>query len=435
MAGSIFKGIASAQIAKPPQDTLYPEPTRISPIVSDDELEVFTPQRIELSDDQAAAFSQMHAWEREKSNLLTLGGYAGTGKTTLIARFAQEFLDYKRIAFCAFTGKAASVLKHKLAAFGVRSNKYCGTIHGLIYLPDCDEKTGEILRWKRREFLEVDLVIVDEASMVGKRLWEDLRSFGVPILAVGDHGQLPPVGDEQVSLVQNPNIRLERVHRQAEGNPILRLATHVRTLQPLSEFENTPGDDRVKFWPDFESLEANIEKPADMLESPIICYFNRTRVGLNDYIRKNFEYPPLPVPQDIVICLKNNREARIFNGMRGVVEESELVKHKQPWKRVATTVRFDTEKLRLHAELCASQFGNESTFKMISEIAGHPPSWGQAGLLFDYGYAMTCHKSQGSQFDQVILKVEGRFDTFQERCRWLYTAITRAVKQIHVIGG
>jgi exodeoxyribonuclease-5 len=149
-----------------------------------------------LSQDQANALRRIGAWYRSKSSpFLTLGGYAGTGKTTLIAYLRRALTDYDAdvsVAFCAYTGKATRVLQEKLREQKVmRRGDSVSTIHSLIYTTE--DAPGGVPKWIRREKVERDLIIVDEASMVDKAIWDDLLSFGVPILAVGDHGQLPPV--------------------------------------------------------------------------------------------------------------------------------------------------------------------------------------------------------------------------------------------------
>src|SRR6185369_235022 len=176
-----------------------------------------------LSQDQAAALRQIGAWYRAKPSLnLTLGGYAGTGKTTLIAYLRQALADFEAdatVGFCAYTGKATRVLQEKLRERkAMRQGDSVSTIHSLIYTTE--EGSGGAPKWIRKDALERSLIVVDEASMVDEQIWNDLLSFGVPILAVGDHGQLPPVGSA-FNLMANPAVRLERIFRQEADSAII----------------------------------------------------------------------------------------------------------------------------------------------------------------------------------------------------------------------
>ncbi|MCL5090522.1 MAG: AAA family ATPase, partial [Patescibacteria group bacterium] len=152
-----------------------------------------------LSSDQQRVLDNLLDWfkDQNKTRFITVGGYAGTGKTTLIGILRQQLLkDNKKlkIAFCSYTGKAARVLRHKLLeADSLKTKDSLSTIHSLIYSPIEDERTQEIIGWKKKEEIEADLIVIDEASMVDFSIWQDLLSFGQPIIAVGDHGQLPPI--------------------------------------------------------------------------------------------------------------------------------------------------------------------------------------------------------------------------------------------------
>lgn len=178
---------------------------------------------LDLSADQSRALEQLLTWvKKPTSRSITLGGYAGTGKTTLISVLRRELATlYPEhvVAFAAFTGKASQVLRMTLEEHkALLPQDSCTTIHKLLYTPSID-KEGRLLSWKKTATLEANLLIIDEASMITDGLWMDLCSFGIPIIAIGDHGQLPPIGSN-FNLLQKPDITLEQIHRQAEGNPI-----------------------------------------------------------------------------------------------------------------------------------------------------------------------------------------------------------------------
>ena len=190
---------------------------------------------LELSPDQNKTLKILVDFcesKNKKEDFITLGGFAGTGKTTLISELRKKIneIDPKiKVGFCAFTGKAVQVLKNKLVSSQTLLKKDdISTIHGLIYRTIEDER-GAVLGWIRKEDDEIDydLIIVDEASMVDQKIWEDLRSFGIPIIAVGDHGQLPPISGS-FNLMSQPQIKLENIHRQAEGNPIIQVSRLAR---------------------------------------------------------------------------------------------------------------------------------------------------------------------------------------------------------------
>jgi exodeoxyribonuclease-5 len=157
----------------------------------------------------------------EQKQFISLGGYAGTGKSTII-KVILKALEQKGLYFlpCAYTGKAANILRKK----GIGNSS---TIHSSIYRP-CVDENGETF-WnlveKNKMVNEIDGFIIDEASMVGKEIHKDLCSFGLPIIYIGDHGQLEPIGTE-FNLMKDPDYKLETVHRNA--GEIAYFADHLR---------------------------------------------------------------------------------------------------------------------------------------------------------------------------------------------------------------
>jgi exodeoxyribonuclease-5 len=482
----------------------------------------------DLSPDQHEVYNSVLSWLRHPtSEPLTLGGYAGTGKSTLVSLVARE-VDLP--SFCAYTGKASSILRRKLKAGGidtvgaqrgkprrdvygeelVEQRPYCGTIHSLIYKmcecrdplylekpcpqEGCSEETiwseGRSLclgghaglietekallalegkhvyvkrnpdgscamcgnkGWLRREILDRDysLIIVDEASMVDDTMLRDLLSYEIPILAVGDHGQLPPVSGTG-SLMKNPMLRLEQIHRQAEGNPIIALSKMVREQGMLPD---STSDDRVRLG-GLRQLEALIEQRyADasaerLLEMGLACYTNRRRVGMNEAVRKARGVTKtgreLPRKGEHVICLRNMKPPGmepVYNGMRGVLQND------ADWKdngrdddsetHLTASVAFPEDDIAAREfDMLAHQFGRERTYSQVEELAQETGirSFGAAGALFDFGYAMTVHKMQGSQFDDLVVAAERPGPVSNEDWRrWLYTAVTRASNKLTVL--
>lgn len=402
----------------------------------------------QLSSDQSAVFDKVMAWVRHPNKpFLTLGGLAGTGKTTLVATIASE-LGAASVAFCAFTGKAATVLGRKLRDVGVLAG--ASTIHSLIYRPvhhKCTPDCAKPCNAPETEFdlVEmlpgVELIIVDEASMLSTALWEDLRSFGIPILAVGDHGQLPPVGSDNPGLMTKPDLCLEQIHRQAADNPIITLAHHIRAGGRIQAARMTPGDTRVRQAKSavdaLTMLGGKDAVAAEVLNIGLICGKNSTRVRLNEAIRKLLGYSGnVPDPGEILIALRNFPP--VFNGLRGRFEGPTSPNGYSDTNKFGAfkgRVVFPDDNLIIDGEINYHQFGVEKTFSMTSDIpsAIKPSNWRQAGLLFDYGYAITCHKSQGSQYTQTVVLTNDLFGDSEFRKRWLYTAVTRASERLILI--
>ena len=360
-----------------------------------------------------------------------------TGKTRLITVLATEFDDY-RIAFCAFTGKAASILRRNFRAAGVSANTQ--TLHGLIRYPIVDKETGKIKGWGRRESVDASLIVVDEASMVDEAMYNDLASYDIPILAVGDHGQLPPVMGT-FNLMDNPTLRLEKIHRQAESSPIIALSAAIRQHGALPHIANTPEVQVVRLAHQQVVLDSLFSMPDLKVENTcIVCFTNATRVFFNDAVRKvrwGKDYDVRPKVGDVVINLRNT-EGLIFNGMRGVITriDAETKLH------YYMTILFEHEEIEVSGPVSRTQFNRPSTYGEFAHFeqdcdlpAGSIRRWDQIGLLFDFGYALTVYKAQGSQFENVIVSTTSLPNgmSAERKKRALYTAVTRASKYLTVL--
>lgn len=369
------------------------------------------------------------------SSLFAIGGLAGTGKTRTLGHAVRSLVDQGlRVACATFTGKASLVLTRSLEA-AAAAPAYVGTIHRLLYVPRTNDD-GEVIGWTKAAALEYDLIVIDEASMVPKETLADLKSYGVPLLCVGDHGQLPPVG-EDVGVMANPDVRLEKIHRQAAGNPIIALAAAVRGGASLAVCEKAleqAPDPRVRFVHGRAGMVEALRFAADPATSFLIAYTNECRIGLNVAARRlrgirELEAPP--IKGESLICLRNVYRADgslVPNGARGILQ-GDVQEIAGLW--------WDGEILLENgvlfmANMLRAQF-NTTTFKKYSEIPGGPwYSWEDVGMLFDFGYALTCHKAQGSQADRAAIVVENKTKGMKgdEYRRWLYTAITRAQNEL-----
>lgn len=383
----------------------------------------------QLSPDQRDCLEQLYSWYRTRPTpYITLGGYAGVGKSTLIAVYRKLLLKHNpklKIAFCSFTGRAARVLHQKLKEAEVLISKdSVGTIHSLIYSPIIDDHK-RIKAWKLKEDLPYDLIIVDEASMVSKMIWDDLTSYGIPIVAVGDHGQLPPI-ESGFNLMSTPHLRLEKIHRQAEDNPIIKVSLLAREngYIPARRF----GTGVVKYdraqSDSFEAVESLLSAyTSDLL---VLCGYNKTRLQLNQAIRQNKGIETQqPTKGDRVICLKNNHQKSIFNGMLGTIES--IHPADETWYKA--DIAMDDEVGLFSGNVLKNQFGEAvATFSSAPKLK-------ERGDFFDFGYALTVHKSQGSQARRVLV-FEERFPKMDESMwrKWLYTAVTRAEEELYIVG-
>ncbi len=389
-------------------------------------------KKICLSTDQEQVLKKALDWiSSPQGKYLTIGGYAGTGKTTLTAFIRQEVFKKDAllaVGFCSYTGKAARNLEEKLKENkAIYSGDSVSTVHSLIYTA-ITNKQGDVTGWKRRDYLDFDLIIVDEASMVDPYILNDLISYDIPIIAVGDHGQLPPIG-ANYSLMQNPHLVLDQIHRQTEDSPIIDVSILARETGeiPIKKFGN--GVQKIsKHDADAQEIlnEALSGYGEDVM---IICGYNTTRLNLNKEMRARKEkFGGQPECGDRVVALKNNHYSQIYNGATGVIEKILEIDETGNWMLVK--IALDGQDKMYQGYIYVPQFNQ----KEVLTVSPRDPD-GHQGDLFDYGYALTVHKAQGSQAERVIL-FEERFPkaTDEEWRRWLYTAVTRAKKELLIIG-
>lgn len=372
----------------------------------------FTPQ-------QDRALVEASRWLKAGDRqVFRLFGYAGTGKTTL-ARHIAENVDGD-VLFAAFTGKAAQVLRSR----GARG---ASTIHSLIYRPKgeelvSDEETGQqslaptFTLNRQSPVSKAKLIIIDECSMVDEALGRDLLSFGTPVLVLGDPGQLPPVSGGGFFTEHEPDILLEEVHRQARDNPIIDLALSVR-------------EGREIMYGDYGSTAKVISKSevdADLVlgADQVLVGTNRTRQRYNTRLRelKGFD-GLLPAAGDKLVCLRNDTAKGLLNGSLWIVTSApRTVK-----STMSLLLRSDDEGVeRVSAKV--------KVLKQVFEEPDEEIPWQVKRRHddFDFGYALTVHKSQGSQWNEVVLFDEGW--AFREhRSRWLYTAVTRAAERLTIV--
>jgi exodeoxyribonuclease-5 len=345
---------------------------------------------MQLTPEQQAAVDSFDDVYRGRVKRRSIGGHAGTGKTTVIQAITQRYSD---VLCCAPTGKAAHVLRSK----GVDAV----TLHSLIYVPRGTDADGEVIFERKHTRDMPRCVIVDEASMLSKQLVRDLEKKVKHVLYVGDHGQLEPIGDDP-GIMRKPDIRLEQIHRQAADSAIIQFAHHVRC-----------GNKPRTFGEDALVQRGMSDDLADF--DVVLVGFNESRLRANAWIRQRRGYSgKLPEVGETIICKRNDKEAQVWNGMLGIVTD------------------IDPETARMSVDTDDGPRRNllfePKQFMSATTLPWERPDGWTTPTLWTFGYALTCHSSQGSEFDRVAV-VEEIAATWSAD-RWRYTAATRAKQQL-----
>lgn len=414
---------------------------------------------VALTADQEKAKNLITEWYLNTDDqFFVLSGYAGTGKTFLINHVVKDVLRLKvgeEAVFVSPTGKAASIL--------VKRGTPAGTVHSLIYMRDEDDfevdENGEIIESDRLSFIKrekiderIKLIIVDEASMVAADVLRDLLSFNVKCLFSGDGAQLPPVNGI-CPLMQLVDFTMTEIVRQAEDNPIIKIATLAREGKPIP-YGNY--DDKVCVV-GRNALKGEERKRIFLKADQIICGLNRTRNSLNAEIRRYKGIAGdelLPIEGEKLICTLNDWEKPLddkdefflVNGIIGYAEEV-----KEGFDKLATmTFRADFLKKGVRAPFDTGIFIDgryahgygERAVTLVDGSVVHEDDYARLFRKkavadevidrFEFAYAITCHKAQGSEFDFVIVFDES-WAFQEERNKWLYTAITRAKEKLLII--
>lgn len=382
---------------------------------------------MKLTDEQVAALDGISRWLKGPAKpYFILQGYAGTGKTTLV-RHLQEYFD-KPILYLSYTGKAALNLRQKgcerattihQALYDVRekSTKDLQALLALFHRTsderDRHELSVKIKKERQRiaspyweanpseELLKSPLIVVDEYSMVSSEIFNDLLATKKPILFVGDPAQLPPVASTCPIENSKADAVLSTVHRTGLDNPLLAAATAVRK----GDFSllKTSGPFVVK-----ARRDAGAE---DYIQSDqVLCSRNATRRELNRRLRRRMGFDGLLMKDERVIFLKNDHGSGVFNGSIGKVMEQPFVD--DITNEVVLDVDFEYSKI----------LGYPAWDGHLRGDAEGPVD--RRMQCIDYAYAITVHKSQGSEWNAVTVHEEVIPNSDHKRL--LYTALTRA---------
>lgn len=410
------------------------------------------------SPEQDRALVAVSEWLKDPDQqIFRLFGFAGTGKTTL-ARYFAEGVDGE-VLFGAYTGKAAYVLLQMgcVGATTIHAHIYYAKDKARVKLKELEAELATVLHELRQELsndsaedqdtainadravrtlrgkieaehntlsqpmftLNTDsavkdaaLLIVDEVMMVDDRMGADLLSFGTKVLVLGDPAQLPPIYGAGFFESDKPNIMLTEIHRQAANSPIIAMATQIR--QGIMPAIGKYGESEVM---ELCHINAGIAKAADQ----ILVGRNRTRHTYNNRLRvlKGI-MDPLPVPGDRLVCLRNNHDLGLLNGAIWYADDI-----------------GETGEERMYMTISPEGGGNPLGVEAHTHYfrgAEESLAWYERKEAeeFDYGYALTVHKAQGSQWDDVLLFDES-YCFRKDRWRWLYTGVTRAAERVIIV--
>ena len=367
---------------------------------------------ISLSSEQESAVEQIGTWlqgykGRVMGPVFKLFGPAGSGKTTLV-RSVVECHDGGLLA--AFAGKAAYVS-------GERVGRSAQTLHSAVYFPDaCGGPVGDAtfcghgqnaphldftVNRLNGALADAEFLVLDECSMVDERMGRDVLSFGKPVLAIGDPFQLLPIDGGGFFTGGEPHFLLTEVHRQGADGHVIDLATAIRVGEDVSQN------------PLFVDSETVLEEfDPDM----IICGTNASRARTNRLIRNlDGHRGELPERGEKLICLQNSPELGLLNG--------------QMLDVIATTpARQGAYIAKLIDPLTGEQYTVPAWASDLTR-AGSTVAYTPDVARLAFGYAITCHKAQGSEWDRVLVIDDWRW---ADPDRWLYTAVTRASKDVRI---
>lgn len=357
---------------------------------------------------------------KNKEPYTCIAGYAGSGKTSVVRFIIDAIgLSPENVVYVAYTGKASLVLK----------NKGCEnvmTAHKLLYFVNA-KKDGSC------EFIprptidkKYKMIVLDEASMLPEDMWDLLLSHKVYVLALGDPQQLPPV-DGNCGVLSNPHAFLDEVVRQALDNPIIRLSMDVRNGKWI-EYGGKKGCRVIRK----EQLTPSILSGADQ----ILCGKNITRHQINDHMRHlkfGERYANIPMIGDKVVCLKNywnvtssDSISPLINGMTGFLDDVKFEKNGKMFASFISDYNGLFENLYMDKKLFTDHEPTVTAENWKKYFKKAKP------IEFDYGYALTVHKSQGSEWERVVVFDEWLGDK-EYHTKWLYTAITRSSNALIIV--
>ena len=351
----------------------------------------------------------------DREPIFVIKGYAGTGKSSIVNIIIQSLglLNYN-VLFTAFTGKASNVLRMK----GNPANTIHKTFYHII-------KKGQTLTFRLKKNLPyfIHLIVIDEFSMIDDKMVRDILSFQIPVIALGDPGQLPPIFGTNKYIHDEKWPVLKKIMRQTDHSGILDLADKARHGEtiPYGSYKKTQV---LSFNDDYNMIDYDV----------VLCWKNETRNRINYMIRDELQfYDQFPMIGEKVICLNNNYNYMIEKNNIPFFLVNGLVCYVQSYSRIRDDVSFLVKiKPDCFDESDPNYYVTAYSRPFITGSDPHPDDYNEQFIHLDFGYALTCHKSQGSEWDNVLIinEYRGSRSGFNQ---WLYTAITRAKKTVTII--
>jgi len=418
--------------------------------------------------EQLIALEKFDKWRRDPPRQgFLINGYAGTGKTTLAQELKRIFPG---VLYAAYTNKAVFVLRSK-------GCNPAATLHSIVYVPDTDRELGqgaleewEVVKqfdlflqksssprppgWEPRDLLILDpnaIPVIDEVSMIGRKLGRDILGMPHLICMLGDNFQLPPIGEANSYFFRRgrkPDVVLTQIHRTSNPGTLL-IADYARNSHypPAGEYH---GSAVIKSFGLSENRRRDIFDPLLMEADQVVCGFNRSRVAINCRARElnglaAHDPQGMPVPGDKLVCYRHSivprandpdEKTTVINGSLWQVTNSlkcETLETRRSFMAMTLTSLDDPKQHPVLVRVPSTYFNPKSVCCVLPHTVAHADiGWD----VFTYGYAITCHKAQGSEWKHVAVVDQSWGEYFRPyRWRWLYTAVTRASEHTTLIRG
>lgn len=368
-----------------------------------------------------------------------ISGYAGTGKSTVIKFLIEKFIESgivseDEVGYACYTGKACQVLTAK-------GHRNVQTLHKLLYTTHPTKDGGFVS--VPNTSIDYRFIVVDECSMAPTKLVNLLLSFPVFVVFLGDPFQLPPVKDSDNNhLLDHPDIFLDEIMRQAKDSGIIQLSMKIRNGESYKGF-NFGG---ALVLPRREFVEGCLSW-ADI----VISATHKTRVSINRQVRAMQGRSGIITEGEKLICCSNYWETigdmgnALTNGCVGFINDCQEVNLRIPAKvgykdpSVPVITGYFTSEIdeaynrKFYIDKQCIETGTPALDNRQKYIMGKLKMPHKIPLEFTYGYAITCHKAQGSQWNNVLVLEETFPFGTEDHRRWLYTACTRAIDKVVII--
>lgn len=361
----------------------------------------------------------------------------GSGKSTLVTFIiaALGVDPHEDVAYVAFTGKAATVLAQKGCPNAI-------TAHKLLY-DACQQSDGSYIFIPKEELdKDFKVIVVDEVSMLPIRMWEQLLSHHVYVLALGDPFQLPPISkNDDNHVLEHPHVFLNEIMRQAQESEIIRFSMHIREGKSVSSYRA-------------DNKEVMILSPKDLYKDvylwadQVLCATNDKRIEVNNLFREYKGFGAEPEIGDKIIglhnrwefCSRDGRDMPLTNGTIGTITSFRkksiwLPRYVSSFPYLYMYTNMDAEDGSIFKSipidyLCLKEGKRTLTEKQLMMMKKSKRFPYGPPYDFAYAYAITYWKAQGSQWDKVLALEEGHPFDRETHLKAIYTAVTRASKKL-----